>query len=125
MAATAKVAILDDKTFVASEVGGGRRDVFYWFGGDAGVYFPFFSILFCEDGTSGEKGVGGEDCAAEYGDARGDEAVVTDGDGVAVLSSLVDVDGVGEQLRLVTCDGDEVADGYGVGAVNVVVFCDG
>lgn len=69
--------------------------------------------------------MGGESCAAEDCYACGDEAVVSDGDGVAVLSSLVDVDGVGEQLRLVSGDGDEIANGDGVCAVDVVVFGDG
>lgn len=41
------------------------------------------------------------------------------------MSSLVDVDGVGEQLRLVASDGDEIANGDGVCAVDMVVFCDG
>ena len=65
----AKIVILDDKTFVAGEVGGRRRNVFYRFGWYAGVDFPFLLVLFCEYGTCGEEGVGGEGCAAEDGDA--------------------------------------------------------
>ena len=49
----AKIVILDDKTFVAGEVGGRRSDVFYWFGWNAGIDFPFFFVLFREYGTCG------------------------------------------------------------------------
>ena len=69
--------------------------------------------------------MGGEDGVPEDGYACGDEAVVADGDGVAVLSSFVYVDGVGEQLRLVAGDGDEIANGDGVCAVDMVFFGDG
>lgn len=63
--------------------------------------------------------------AAEDDTVAAYKAVGPNGDRLAVLAVVLEVDGMAEQLGMVASDGGEGADGDAVGAVNVMVLGDG
>ena len=67
----------------------------------------------------------GKNAATKNHAASAHEAVGTNGDRFAVLSIVLQIDGVAEQLGAIAGDGGEGADADAVGGVDVVMFGDG